>query len=201
MARERVTNDAADANPPNPKLGERLQQRFLRPAKPGEADGWEIPTGVAELEEANRRASDKERLVGAFGAPLGAAIAILVVRTLVSRDPSQYLANGQLNPKHVSVNLYGEDLVVLLVLSLVILGFSMWRKRLPMALGLALFGLTIFNLHYWGFGIPYILAAAWLLVRTYRLSHALKVENGVYGTIEHPGRPRSNKRYTPPNKR
>ena len=34
---------------------------------------------------------------------------------------------------------------------------------------MALYGLTLFNLHFWGFGVPFIMCAAWLMVRAYRL--------------------------------
>jgi hypothetical protein len=200
MARDRVADEVADTNAPKPKLGARLQERFLNPPKSGREDGWEIPTDVAELEQANRHANDKERLVGAFGAPLAAAIAILVIRTLVHNDPAQYLKSGQINPRYTSISLYNELLLVLLALSLAILGFSMWRKRLLMGISLALYGLAIFNLHYWGFGIPFILAGAWLLVRSYRLSHGLKEATGTVGSSRGSRRPGANKRYTPPGK-
>jgi hypothetical protein len=77
---------------------------------------------------------------------------------------------------------------------------------------MALYGLSLFNLPpYWGFGIPYILAGAWLLVRAYRLQRDLREATGQ--TPSRPGsqgrqgrgrrptdtsRPRPNKRYTPP---
>ena len=201
MARDRVVHDTPPADLPKAKLGARLQERFLNPPKPGANDGWEIPTDVAELEQANRQANDKERLVGAFGAPLAAAIAILVIRTLVHNDPAHYLKNGQVNPQYTSVSLYSELLIVLLALSLAILASSMWRKRLLMGMSFALYGLAIFNLHYWGFGIPFLLAGAWLLVRSYRLSHGLKEATGTLGFSGRSGQPRANKRYTPPSKR
>jgi len=71
----------------------------------------------------------------------------------------------------------------------------------------ALYGLSLFNLPpYWGFGFPYILAGAWLLVRAYRLQRDLKEAKGEptrYGPprgsgTNGAGRPRPNKRYTPP---
>jgi len=201
MGRARITDGSADSAFPKPKLGERLQQRFLRPPKPGIDDGWEIPTDVGELEEANRQTNDRERLVGLFGAPLAAAIAILVIRTLVHDDPAHYLKDGRVNPLYTSVSLYNELLLVLLVLSLAILGFSMLRNRLLTGITIALYGLAIFNLHYWGFGVPFILAGAWLLVRAYRLSHGLKVATGAFSSSIGSSRPRPNKRYTPPGRR
>ena len=183
-------------------MGERLQGRFLeaRP-KPGAPDGWEIPTDVAELKEATRRANDKERLVGTFAAPLAAAISFLVIGALISHDPAQLLKNGQPNPKYTSVSLYHELLGVLLALSVAMLGFALWRKRLLLGIAMALYGLAVFNLRYWGFGIPFILGGAWLLVRAYRLGHGLKMATGSPRATPAAGRPRANKRYTPPVKR
>ena len=72
---------------------------------------------------------------------------------------------------------------------------------------MALYGLAVFNLHYWGFGIPFILAGAWYLVRAYRLQRDLKEATGdVPGTRPGPvgawsdrrRATRPNKRYTPP---
>jgi hypothetical protein len=60
---------------------------------------------------------------------------------------------------------------------------------------MALYGLSIFNLHFWGFGIPFILAGAWLLVRAYRFQQKLKEANtSTTARLE-------SKRYTPPNRR
>ena len=81
-----------------------------------------------------------------------------------------------------------------------------------MGIVLALFGLGIFNLHYWGFGVPFIMAGAWLLVRAYRLQQKLKLAGGESrrrATIPPPSRlpsaggvlPRPNKRYTPPTEK
>ena len=43
---------------------------------------------------------------------------------------------------------------------------------------MALYGLAVFNLHYWGFGVPFILVGAWLLVRAYRLQRDLREATG-----------------------
>ena len=48
------------------------------------------------------------------------------------------------------------------------LATAWWRKRLYLGIVMALYGLTVFNLHYWGFGIPYLLCAGWWIVRAYR---------------------------------
>ena len=51
---------------------------------------------------------------------------------------------------------------------------AMLRKRVFLGIVTALYGLAIFNLHYWGFGVPFILVSAWLLVRAYRLQRDLR---------------------------
>ena len=66
---------------------------------------------------------------------------------------------------------------------------------------MALYGLSVFNLHYWGFGLPFIMAGAWYLVRSYRLSEKLKFAKaegtgGASGRAAPRGQP--SKRYTPP---
>ena len=43
----------------------------------------------------------------------------------------------------------------------------------------ALYGLAVFNLHWWGFGVPFVLVGAWYLVRAYRAQRALKEATGV----------------------
>ena len=63
----------------------------------------------------------------------------------------------------MSVSLYHEVAAALVILSVVMLTTAMLRKRLYLGIVMALYGLTVFNLHYWGFGIPFIMAGAWLL--------------------------------------
>src|SRR6202035_4435935 len=115
------------------------------------------------------------------------------------------LKNGHVNKLHVSVSLYHNLTLVLLALSILMLVTAWFRKRLYLGIVMALYGLAIFNLHYWGFGIPFVLGGAWLLVRAYRLQRDLRDATG--GTPSRPGargrgggatdhaRPPSNKRY------
>ena len=100
-----------------------------------------------------------------MAAPFAAAIAILVVGALITNDPPARLGNGQLNSLHVSLSLYPDLGGVLIVLSILMLATAMWRKRLLLGIVTALYGLGIFNLHYWGFGVPFIMLSAWLLAR------------------------------------
>ena len=186
-------------------LGERLRSTFLKPAEPGSTVVLAEPQSVEELEAAIKSSSDKERLVGLIAAPWAGGIGIVVVNALISRDPASLLANGQVNKLHVSVSLYHEVLIALLVLAAMMLVTALLRKRLYLGIVMALYGLTLFNLHYWGFAIPFILFGSWLMVRAYRLQRSLREAGGGTlksrthgGDLTYAGRPRANKRYTPP---
>ncbi|MGO9028941.1 MAG: hypothetical protein ACLQOZ_09990 [Acidimicrobiales bacterium] len=196
------------SNPDNEPLSSRLKDAMLKPvvaaevgpdAKPAPPE----PTTVEELEQAVARADDKERLVGLIMAPLAAGIGLLVTGSLINNDPKALLANGAVNLKHVNPSLYLEFGGISFALALVMLGMAWYRKRLYLGIAMALYGLSIFNLHFWGFGIPFILAGAWYLVRAYRLQQKLKVAKAGGGGsgAGQPGTGRPNKRYTPPTGR
>ncbi|HEV2362534.1 MAG TPA: hypothetical protein VGS21_12595 [Acidimicrobiales bacterium] len=162
-----------------------------------------------DLEHDFRSADDKERMIGLIAAPFAAAIAFLVVSALIDNDPPALLKNGQVDRLHVSVGLYQSLGLVLLGLSLIMLATALWRKRLLLGISSALYGLAIFNLHYFGFGVPFVLVGAWYLVRSYRMQKELR-ETAAYdaaGARAPAGglrlatvaaTPRANKRYTPP---
>ena len=156
------------------------------------------PTTVPEIEAAIKQANDKERIIGLIAAPVAAAIVFLVMSSLVHNDPSALLANGAVNPRHTDPNVYTE--LVTLALALVMLGGAWFRKRLVIGIASALYGLSFFNLHYWGFGVPYIMIGAWYMVRAYRLSQKLKLAKAADAPTAGPGgiRAQPNKRYTPP---
>jgi hypothetical protein len=159
------------------------------------------PTTIPELEVAIKRANDKERIIGLVAAPIAAAIVFVVMATLVHNDPSKYLANGTLNPHYTNPNLYTELGMVTLALALVMLGGAWFRKRLVIGVASALYGLSFFNLHYWGFGLPYIMIGAWYMVRAYRLSQKLKMAKAADAPTFGPSGVQAppNKRYTPPS--
>jgi hypothetical protein len=193
-----------------PRIGDRLREAVLKPPTPGEVAISDEPETVEELRLAVKFASDKERLIGLLAAPFAAAIGFTIGRVLVSHDPPAELQNGSVNRLHVAVSLYNEATLALVVLGVVMLICAYFRKRLYLAIVMALYGLTVFNLHYWGFGVPYILAGAWMLVRSYRLQKSLRVATGDtsrYGPNRSGGstpsstRPRPNRRYTPPTSR
>lgn len=180
--------------PDKPSWSERARQAFLEPAPPGRPEGRApLPQTVEELERANRSADDQERLLGVIAAPLAALIGFIVLGNV----PSSVISSG-----HVS--LYRELTGVLLGLSVVILAMALARKRLLLGVVLALYGLDLFNLRYWGFGIPFLLGGGWLLTRAFRFQRALRDARGDFRPDRHPGgpaRPAGGGRYTPPSTR
>ena len=199
MPSGRRSDDSADDGPFKPTLFERLRNAVLKPPPPG-ADPPAVasPRGVEEVQAAVRSADDKERLVGLLAAPFAAVISILVTSALIDDDPPALLKNGEVNKLHVNPSLYHEVFWVLLGLSVLMLAMAWFRKRLFLGMVMALFGLAIFNLHYWGFGVPYIMVAAWLLVRSYRLQRELR-EVTATGSATGRSRPQASGRYTPPS--
>ena len=206
----RLDSDASDDETPRMSSWQRftasVSNFMLKPAPAESTTEVAVtkeggPTTIPELEEAIKRADDKERLVGLLLAPVAAAIALLVVASLVAHDPKA-IVNGQIDKLHVNPSLYVELGAVTLALALLMLGAAWFRKRLILGIAMALYGLSIFNLHYWGFGFPFILVGAWYLVRAYRLSeklkHAKADQPGAAGGGSAAPRPQPSKRYTPP---
>ncbi len=178
--------------------------RLLQPAHPDTPHTVGDDADVDDLEHAARFANDKERLVGLLGAPFAAAISLLVYGAFVAHDPAAYLKNGLPDTKHVALSLYADLLGVLLVLAVAMLATAWFRKRLFLGCAMGLYGLAVFNMHYWGFGVPYVLFGAWLIVRAYRAQRALREATGpaVFGGGAAPLTvPSPSKRYTPPGSR
>jgi hypothetical protein len=187
-------------------LRNRLSRFLLKPPKPtAKPAPVAPPRSVEELEDANRFADDKERLIGLVAAPVAAAIGFLVIDADISNDPVQFLKNGALNPKYTPVSTYHELLFVLLGLTVLILATAWFRKRLFLGCAMALYGLAVFNLHWWGFGVPFVLFGAWLLVRAYRAQRDLREATGTGSRYANRASsatrvvaPEPSKRYTPP---
>jgi hypothetical protein len=195
-SRQEVEYDA----PSKPRLVDRLRNAALKPEDPeapARSRGAYELSGE-ELEIENKRANDKERAIGLLTGPLATIITFLVVHQVVVNDPSARLSDGAVNKLHVSLSTYQDLFLVLLVLSFGITAMALWRKRLFLGIATALFGLAIFNLHYWGFGAPFVLVGAWYLVRTYRLHRNLKESTADTPLVT--ARPGSSKRYTPPSR-
>jgi len=199
------------------RLRQRLSTFFLKPPDPSRTGATRAAAGpgsvsarqtVEELEDTARFANDKERLVGLLAAPFAAAISLLVYGALVANDPAASLKDGIANSKHVPPSLYADLLAVLLVLSVAMLTTAWFRKRLFLGCAMALYGLAVFNLHYWGFGVPFVLFGAWLIVRAYRAQRDLRAATGAAGPsvarasrggAAAPVMPSASKRYTPPS--
>lgn len=187
--------------PRKTRLVDRLRAAALKPADPAamarSRGAYEL--SGEELEIENKRANDKERAIGLIAGPLATLVAFLVIHQLVVNDPSSTLSNGAVNKLHVSMSTYQDLFLVLIVLSFGITAMALWRKRLYLGIVSALYGLAIFNLHYWGFGVPFVMVGAWYLVRTYRLHRNLK-ESTSTATSSVTSRPVTNRRYTPPSR-
>jgi hypothetical protein len=177
------------ADPDKPSLSERLTRLIVKADTRPDREVDEGPQSVEELEDLSRGLDDTERLIGLAAAPLAGVITILVV--------SSYGSKGTTHATSVDSSLF----LVLFGLALVSLACAWFRKRLLLGIALALYGLSVFNLHYWEFGVPFLLIGSWYLVRTYRISQKLKlakagdVSSGGTGTTR---RAEPNKRYTPP---
>lgn len=170
---------AGGSSSPRP-WGQRLRAAILV-AEPAGAGGGAPrpgprprPVPVAELRVAARRADDRERLVGFVAAPLASGIGILVVTALLAADPAALLADGRPDRLHVNPAVYHELFYVLMALSLAMLATAFVRRRLFLGMAMALYGLALFNLHYWGFGLPFLMGGSWLLVRSYRANRAYR---------------------------
>lgn len=192
---ELPTEDESAPDEPRPGLYERFQRLILK------SDAKETPnpldeiTSVDEAKLAIAHLNPTERVIGLFAAPLGGVVALLVTGSLIHNDPALP------SPKHVAPSLYTELSLVTLGLCLVMLACAWFHKRLFLGIATALLGLSFFNLHFWGFGVPFIMMGAWYLVRTYRFSQKLKELEGDGGTSggSSSSRAKPNKRFTPPN--
>jgi hypothetical protein len=159
----------------------------------------ESDRSAEEVRDVIARADDKERAVGLIAAPVSAAISFIVTTALIDR-------NSVAGAKHFTpASTYHELLLVLLALGVLMLITAMLRKRLFMALSMALYGVALFQLGWLGFAVPFVLAGAWYLVRSYRLQQELRRAEPEDVRPARARRdatggagPRASKRYTPP---
>lgn len=191
---ENAGNSGGDGEPRMTRW-ERLKYTFVQPDDSGDTKAVVDDRTVEELEEAIRRSDDKERAIGLVAAPLAALVGIIISSATIQNAKNL----------HESTTVFVELTYVILVMAVLILVASWMRKRLFQGITMAIYGLAVFNLRFWGFGVPFLLAGAWYLVRAYRLQQALKRAEAAEGPARPKGtpgsgggRPRSNKRYTPP---
>jgi hypothetical protein len=206
MPRNTDVDDSGADDQPKLTFFQRLRYTIVKPDDDGNVKYDEPEMSREELEATIARADDKERNIGLVAAPLGAIIALFVSADLIHHAQQ----TGQ------STSEYQTLTFVLLGMAVLILVASWLRKRLILGIVLALFGLGIFNLKYWGFGVPFLLAGSWYLVRAWRLNSKLKFAGGGSGRSYGPPNskvspnrlpsaggvlPRPNKRYTPPTEK
>jgi hypothetical protein len=186
-------NDGAGEAPRT--LWQRVKALILKPGP--DPDRPHLPVApeptLEDLEQADKRLEERERMIGLAIAPLAAVLAFVLVADLSSKNPPAP------NPAHVTI--YPALELILLALSVAILAAAWFHKRLYLGVAIALYGLAIFNLHYWGFGVPFVMVGAWFMVRAYRANKAVKdAGGGPGGPVASAGDapPSPNKRYTPP---
>ena len=195
-----AVNDDADNSggddAPRMSAWQRMKYTFVQPDAIESDKAAVDDRSVEELQEAISRSDDKERAIGLIAAPLAALIGIIISSATITNAKNL----------HQSTTVYVELTYVILGMAVLILVASMLRKRLFQGVTMALYGLSVFNLRFWGFGVPFLLAGAWYLVRAYRLQQALKKAEAADAPPRPKGanpsssapRPRRNKRYTPP---
>jgi hypothetical protein len=203
MPSSRDTRSTGGGDAPQLTRWQRLRYTMVRPDddRPDSAPTEDRP--AEEVRAVIKRADDKERAVGLIAAPVSAAISFIVITALIDR-------NSVAGAKHYTpASTYHELLIVLLALGVLILVTAFLRKRLFLAITLALYGIALFQLGWLGFAVPFVLAGAWYLVRSYRLQQELKRAESADGSVVRSKgnsangsrsgpRPRQNKRYTPP---
>jgi hypothetical protein len=182
---------------------QRLRYTMVRPDDDRSDSSRPEDRPAEEVRDLIKRADDKERAVGLILAPVSAAISFIIITALIDR-------NSVAGAKHYTpASTYHELLLVLLALGVLILVSALLRKRLFLGISLALYGVAMLELGWIGFAIPYALAGAWYLVRSYRLQQELKRAEPADASVARGKgsssngartgpRPRQNKRYTPP---
>jgi hypothetical protein len=202
MPANRETGSSGDDGAPMTRW-ERLKYAMVKPDDADDARPAADERSADELRYDIRYADDRERAVGLIAGPISALISFIVIGSLINRNSQPTTAAKNFVP----ASTYHWVLLVFLALAVVILVSAWWRKRMAMAIALALYGVGLFQLGWLGFAVPFVLAGAWYLVRAFRLQQAFKkaeAEEG--GSTSSPVRPsngakpraRANRRYTPP---
>lgn len=180
---------------------ERLKYSMVRPDDDGPAPAATDDRSAAELDATIKRADDRERAVGLIAAPISALISFIVIGSDINKNSSATTA-----PKDfVPASTYHWVLLVFLGLAVIMMVSAWLRKRMILAIVLALYGVGLFQLGWLGFAVPFVLAGAWYLVRAFRLQQAFKKAETDEGgparsaaRATNGSRPRANRRYTPP---
>ena len=204
MPANRGTGSSGDDGVPMTRW-ERLKYAMVKPDDAHDARPATDERSAEELQFAIHYADDRERAVGLIAGPIAALISFIVVNADISRNSQPPPTTAPKN--FVPASTYHWVLLVFLALSLIILVSAWWRKRMAMAIALALYGVGLFQLGWLGFAVPFVLAGAWYLVRAFRLQQAVKKaeaaeagparSNGHAASGSKP-RARANRRYTPP---
>ena len=171
MPRNTHFDDSGGDDQPKLTFFERLRYTMVKPDDSGKVKTTSRCCRARSCEATIARADDKERNIGLIAAPVGAIVALFISADLIHHA----------QPTGQSTSDYQTLTFVLLGMAVLIVVASWLRKRLILGIVLALFGLGIFNLHFWGFGVPFLMAGSWYLVRAWRLNSKLKLAGGGSG--------------------
>ncbi|HUE08969.1 MAG TPA: hypothetical protein VMP41_16185 [Acidimicrobiales bacterium] len=204
MPANRDTGSSGDDGAPMTRW-ERLKYAMVKPDD--DADARRVAPderSAEELQYAIHYADDRERAVGLIAGPVSALISFIVIGSMINRNSNLQTTAAK---NYVPASTYHWVLLVFLALAAVILVSAWWRKRMAMAISLALYGVGLFQLGWLGFAVPFVLAGAWYLVRAFRLQQAFKKAEAEEGGTSRSTartnngskpRARANRRYTPP---
>lgn len=197
MPADEDTGNPGEDDAPRMTLWQRLRYSMVRPDDEPSDRAQAEDRPVEEIEEDIRRSNDKERAIGLVVAPVAAVVGLVISSASVNYAKTH----------NQSTAVYDKLTYVLLALAALILLSSWLRKRLFQGITIALFGVAIFQLkaNYIGFAFPFVVVAAWYLIRAYRLQQELKRAQASDAPPPRRdsgrpagSRPRPNKRYTPP---
>lgn len=182
---------------------ERLKYAMVRPDGEDKRPAAD-ERSAEELQYEVRYADDRERAVGLIAGPISVLISFIVIGSDISKNSSLTTTAPK---NYVPASTYHWVLLIFVALAVIMLASAWWRKRMPLAIALALYGVGLFQLGWLGFAVPFVLAGAWYLVRAFRLQQALKkAEAAESATTRSTARTsngskpraRANRRYTPP---
>jgi preprotein translocase subunit Sec61beta len=161
-------NDALDeagsgATPVKSSLGGRIRSG-LQPGADRRGDTGDRPPRPRSSKQIVERLDDRERTL-CFAASGLAVLAGILIYLVEHENPHFRLSKGQLTPE--------TTLVIGLAVGVLLLGATLLGRRAPVGF-VALFAFLAFGTQYFA-GIPFLVLAVWLLVRSYKFLHGQRV--------------------------
>ncbi len=153
-------DDDEDGNgtetPVRPSLGDRIRSG-LQPGGANKSVGRDQTTSPRSSKQIVERLDDRERLF-CFAAAALAVVAGIAIYVVETENKNFRLTKGELTPE--------TTLVLGFVVGGLLLGATLLGRRAPVGF-VALFGFLFFGTRYFA-GIPFLVLAVWLLVRSYK---------------------------------